>query len=108
MRCLTSKTTKNSYKMPSVMKSGPNVSIELLKLISTQNAHKTCHKQGSKLHYLGTNKEVITTSENYKITLCISKIRVKRKSFSTSAYTLSRQKTQKNHKKGKGKEKKRE
>ena len=48
-------TTKNSYKMSSVMKPGPNVSIELLKLISTQKAHKTCHKQGSKLHYLGTN-----------------------------------------------------
>ena len=55
MRCLTCKTTKNSYKMSSVMKPGPNVSIELLKLISTQKAHKTCHKQGSKLHYLGTN-----------------------------------------------------
>ena len=38
------------------MKPGPNVSIELLKSISTQKAHKTCHKQGSKLHYLGTNQ----------------------------------------------------
>ena len=37
------------------MKPGPNVSIELLKSISMQKAHKTCHKQGSKLHYLGTN-----------------------------------------------------
>ena len=34
------------------MKPRPNVSIELLKSISTQKAHKTCHKQGSKLHYL--------------------------------------------------------
>ena len=47
--------------------------------------------------------EVTTTLENYKITLRISKITVKRKSFFTSAYTLSRQK---NHKKGKEKEKK--
>ena len=52
---MTCKTTKNSYKMSSVMKPGPNVSIELLKLISKQKAHKTCYKQGSKLHYLGTN-----------------------------------------------------
>ena len=52
---MTCKTTKNSYKMLLVMKPGPNVSIELLKSISTQKAHKTCHKQGSKLHYLGTN-----------------------------------------------------
>ena len=61
----------------------------------------------TKFHYI----EVAATSENYKITLCISKITVKRKSFFTSAYTLSRQKTQKkkkNLKKGKGKEKKRE
>ena len=43
----------------------------------------------TKFHYM----EVTTTSENYKITLCISKIAVKRKSFFTSAYTLSRQKT---------------
>ena len=49
-------TTKNNYKMSLVMKSGPNVSIELLKLISTQKTYKTCHKQGSKLHYLGTNQ----------------------------------------------------
>ena len=32
-----------------------NASIELLKSISTQKAHKTCNKQGSILHYLGTN-----------------------------------------------------
>ena len=43
----------------------------------------------TKFHYM----EVTTTSENYKIFLCISKITVKRKSFFTSAYTLSRQKT---------------
>ena len=36
----------------------PNVTIELLKLISTQKAHKTCYKQGLILHYLGTNKVV--------------------------------------------------
>ena len=32
------------------------MSIELLKSISTQKAHKTCYKQGSILHYLGTNQ----------------------------------------------------
>ena len=42
-------------------------------------------------HYI----EVTATSENYKITLCISKVTVKRKSLFTSAYTRSRQKTQK-------------
>ena len=31
------------------------MSIELLKSISTQKAHKTCCKQGSILHYLRTN-----------------------------------------------------
>ena len=40
------------------MKPRPNVSIELLKSISTQKAHKTWHKQDSKLHYLGTNQKV--------------------------------------------------
>ena len=45
----------------------------------------------TKFHYI----EVATTSENYKITLCISKTIVKRKSFFTSTYTPSRQKTQK-------------
>ena len=48
----------------------------------------------TKFHYI----EVAATSKNYKITLCISKITVKRKSFFTSAYTLSRQKTQKKKK----------
>ena len=43
----------------------------------------------TKFHYM----EVTDTSENYKISLCISKITVKRKPFFTSAYTLSRQKT---------------
>ena len=43
----------------------------------------------TKFHYI----EVTATPENYKITLCISKIIVKRKSFFTSAYTLERQKT---------------
>ena len=32
------------------------MSMELLKSISTQKAHKTCYKQGSILHYLGTNQ----------------------------------------------------
>ena len=32
------------------------MSIELLKSISTQIVHKTCYKQGSILHYLGTNQ----------------------------------------------------
>ena len=32
------------------------MSNELLKSISTQKAHKTCDKQGSILHYLGTNQ----------------------------------------------------
>ena len=56
----------------------------------------------TKFHYI----EVTTTLENYKITLCISKITVKRKSFFTLAYTLSRQKKPKKKKisrKGKGK-----
>ena len=35
------------------------MSIELLKLISTQKAHKTCYKQGSILHYLGTNQFLV-------------------------------------------------
>ena len=53
-----------------------------------------------KFHYI----EVVSTSENYKITLCISKTTVKRKSFFTSAYTPSRQKTQRKiSRKGKGK-----
>ena len=67
----------------------------------------------TKFHYM----EVTATSENYKITLCISKIIVKRKSFFTSAYTLLRQKTTRKGKrkrrresakeKGKGREGKR-
>ena len=36
------------------------MSIELLKYISTQKAHKTCYKQGSILHYLGTNHITIS------------------------------------------------
>ena len=31
------------------------MSIESLKSISTQKVHKTCYKQGSILHFLGTN-----------------------------------------------------
>ena len=61
--------------------------------------------------------EVTTTLENYKVSLCISKITVKRKPFFTSAYALSRQKTTRKGKrkrrresakeKGKGRERKR-
>ena len=54
----------------------------------------------TKFHYM----EVTATSDNYKISLCISKITVKRKSFFTSAYTLSRKKTKR---KGKRKRKRR-
>ena len=35
------------------------MSIELLMSISTQKAHKTCYKQGSILHYFGTNHWLI-------------------------------------------------
>ena len=50
----------------------------------------------TKFYYM----EVTSTSENYKISLYISKIIVKKKPFFTSAYTLSRQKATR---KGKGK-----
>ena len=53
-----------------------------------------------KFHYM----EVTATSENYKISLCISKITVKRKPFFTSAYTLSRQKTIRKGKRKRGRE----
>ena len=67
----------------------------------------------TKFHYM----EVTATLENYKISLFISKITVKRKLFFTSAYTLSRQKTTRKGKrkrkrestkeKGRGRERKR-
>ena len=67
----------------------------------------------TKFHYM----EVTATLENYKISLYISKITVKLKSFFTSAYTLSRQKTTRKGKrkrrresakeKGRGRERKR-
>ena len=41
------------------------MSIELLKSISTQKAHKTCYKQGSILHYLGTNQQAIWPLEQF-------------------------------------------
>ena len=53
----------------------------------------------TKFHYI----EVTATLENYKIALCISKITVKRKSFFTSTYTLSRQKNPKKKISRKGK-----
>ena len=52
----------------------------------------------TKFHYM----EVTITSENYKISLCISKIKVKRKPFFTSAYTPSRQKTTRKGKRKRG------
>ena len=58
----------------------------------------------TKFHYI----EVIATLENYKITLCISKIIVKRKSFFTSACTLSRKKTPKKKRKSQERERERE
>ena len=54
----------------------------------------------TKIHYM----EVTSTSENYKISLCISKITVKRKPFFTLAYTLSRQKTTRKGKRKRGRE----
>ena len=36
-----------------------------MKSISTQKAHKTCYKQGSILHYLGTNQYVPTKRKAY-------------------------------------------
>ena len=41
------------------------MSIELLKSISTQKAHKTCYKQGSILHYLGTNHPCSSGCEDH-------------------------------------------
>ena len=58
----------------------------------------------TKFHYM----EVTTTSENYKISLFISKITVKRKPFFTSAYTLSRQKTTRKGKRKRGRESEKE
>ena len=58
----------------------------------------------TKFHYM----EVTATSENYKISLCISKITVKRKPFFTSTYTLSRQKTTRKGKRKRGRESEKE
>ena len=58
----------------------------------------------TKFHYM----EVIATLENYKISLCISKITVKRKPFLTSAYTLSRKKTIRKGKRKRGRESEKE
>ena len=60
MRHLTCKTTKIATKCDQWQSRDPNVTIELLKSISTQKGHKTCYKQGSILHYLGTNHQVST------------------------------------------------
>ena len=50
------------------------MSIELLKSISTQKVHKTCNKQGSILHYLGTNHVDITppsrSNRSFSIVMC--------------------------------------
>ena len=58
----------------------------------------------TKFHHM----EVTSTSENYKISFCISKITVKRKPFFTSAYTLSRQKTIRKGKRKRGRESEKE
>ena len=42
------------------------MSIESLKSISTQKAHKTCYKQGSILYFLGTNQFVEPTVRHQK------------------------------------------
>ena len=55
MRLLTCKTTKISTKCDQLQNRDSNMSIEVLKSISTQKAHKTSYKQGSILHYFGTN-----------------------------------------------------
>ena len=56
MRHLTYKTTKIATKCDQWKSRDPNLTIELLKSISTKKAHKTCYKQGSILHYLCTNQ----------------------------------------------------
>ena len=56
----------------------------------------------TKFHYM----EVTATSKNYKISLRISKITVKRKPFFTSAYTLSGPKKKKKKQNKKKKQKK--
>ena len=43
------------------------MSIDLLKSISTQKAHKTCYKQGSILHYLGTNHAASLTVDWWRL-----------------------------------------
>ena len=58
----------------------------------------------TKFHYM----EVTATSDNYKISLCISKITVKQKSFFTPAYTLSKQKTTRKGKRKRGRESEKE
>ena len=55
MRHLTCKTTKIATKYDQQQSRDPNVTIKLLKSISTKKAHQTYDKQGSTLHYLGTN-----------------------------------------------------
>ena len=48
------------------------MSIELLKSISTQKAHKTCNKQGSILHYFGTNHLPLVKfahNDNYQVSI---------------------------------------
>ena len=58
----------------------------------------------TKFHYM----EFTATSENYKISLCISKITIKRKSLFASTYTMSRQKTIRKGKRKRGRGSKKE
>ena len=55
MRHLTCKTTQIATKCNQYQNRDPNATIGLLKLISTQKVYITYDKQGSILHYLGTN-----------------------------------------------------
>ena len=57
MRHLTCKTTQTATKCNQEQNRDPHVTIGLLKPISTQKVYKTYDKQGSILHYLGTNQE---------------------------------------------------
>ena len=55
MRHLTCKTTQTATKCNKYQNRDPNATIRLLKLIGTQKVYKTYDKEGSILHYLGTN-----------------------------------------------------
>ena len=65
---LTCKTTQKATKCNQQQNWDPIATIGLLKLISTQKVYKTYDKQGSILHYLGTNHIVIIKSMNLVMT----------------------------------------